>query len=51
MRWAKHVTYMGEMRNAYKTLIGNTGGMRPLGRLRYRWKGSINLDLKEGGVE
>jgi len=34
MRQAMHVTRMGEMRNAYKILIGKPEGRRPCGRPR-----------------
>jgi hypothetical protein len=33
MRWAGHVARMGEERNAYRLLVGNPEGKRPLGRL------------------
>jgi hypothetical protein len=29
MRWAVHVKYMGEMRNAYKIFVGNPEGKIP----------------------
>jgi hypothetical protein len=32
-RWVKlagHATYIGDVRNAYKTLVGNSEGKRPL---------------------
>jgi hypothetical protein len=32
MRWAGHVTCMGEMRNAYKILVIKPEGKRPHGR-------------------
>jgi hypothetical protein len=32
MRWAGHVARMGEMRNAYKILLGKPEGKRLLGR-------------------
>jgi hypothetical protein len=32
MRWAGHVARMGEMRNAYKMLVGKSEGNRSLGR-------------------
>jgi hypothetical protein len=32
MRWAVSVVSMGEMRNAWKILIGNVEGNRPFGR-------------------
>jgi hypothetical protein len=37
MRWAGHVSRMGEMRNAYKILVGKPEGKRPLGRPKRRW--------------
>jgi hypothetical protein len=35
--WAGHIAHMGEMRNAYKILIGNPQGKRPLGGSGNRW--------------
>jgi hypothetical protein len=32
MRWTGHVTDMGEKRNAYRILVGNPEGSRPLER-------------------
>jgi hypothetical protein len=29
---------MGDIRNAYKILVGIPGGKRPFGRPRHRWK-------------
>jgi hypothetical protein len=49
MRWAGHVTRMGEKRNAYMILVGNPEGKRPLGRLRRRWVGHIKMVLRERG--
>jgi hypothetical protein len=40
---------MGEMRNAYKILIGKPEGRRPCGRPRRRWEDNIRMDLKYGG--
>jgi hypothetical protein len=37
---------MGEMRNAYKILIGKPEGKRPLGRQRSRWEDNIKMALK-----
>jgi len=37
MRWVGHVAQMGQMRNAYKILVGNPEGKRPLVRPRCRW--------------
>jgi hypothetical protein len=36
MRWAGHVARKGEKRNAYRLLVGNPEGKRPLGRPRRR---------------
>jgi hypothetical protein len=49
MRWAGHVAQMGEMRNAYRILVGKPEGMRPLGRPRRRWVDNIKMDLREIG--
>jgi hypothetical protein len=40
---------MGETRNAYRILVGNPEGKRPLGRPRHRWEDNIEMDLK--GIE
>jgi hypothetical protein len=40
---------MGRKRNAYKILMGNPEGKRPLGRPRCRWVDSIKIDLREIG--
>jgi hypothetical protein len=36
MRWAGNVARTGENRNAYRILVGKSGGNRPLGRPRIR---------------
>jgi hypothetical protein len=40
---------MGEKRHAYRILIGNPEGKRPLGRPRHRWEDDIKMDLREIG--
>jgi hypothetical protein len=40
---------MGEVRNAYKILVGKPEGKRPLGRPRHRWENNIKTDLRETG--
>jgi hypothetical protein len=40
---------MGEKWNAYKILVGNPEGKRPLGRPRRRWVNNIKIDLREIG--
>jgi hypothetical protein len=37
MRWAGHVARMGEKRNAYRILMANPEGKRPLGIPRRMW--------------
>ena len=37
VRWAGHVTRMGEERGAYRVFVGKLEGKRPLGRPRHRW--------------
>jgi hypothetical protein len=43
LRWAGHVAHVGEMRNAYKTLVGKREGKKPLGRPRHRWEDNIRI--------
>jgi hypothetical protein len=45
MKWAEHVTRMGEKRNVYKLLVRKPEGKRPLGRSRCRWIDNIKMDL------
>jgi hypothetical protein len=40
---------MGEKRNAYRTLVGNPWGKKPLGRPRHRLMDYIKMDLREIG--
>jgi hypothetical protein len=40
---------MGEMRNAYRILVGKPEGKRPLGRSRRRWVDNIKMGLREIG--
>jgi hypothetical protein len=35
---------MGTKRNAYRILVGNPDGTRPLGRPRHRWVDNIKMD-------
>jgi hypothetical protein len=49
MRWAGHVARMGEVRGAYKILVGRPEGRRPLERPRHRWEDNIKMDLREIG--
>ena len=49
MRWAEHVTHMGEGRGLHRVLVGKPEGKRPLGRPRRRWEDNIKMDLQEVG--
>jgi hypothetical protein len=40
---------MGEMRNAYRLLVGKPEGRRPLRRQTLRWVDNIRMDLEEVG--
>jgi hypothetical protein len=53
MRWAGHVIGLrvGEVRNAYKILVGKPEAKRPLGRSRRRLEDNIKMYLKEIGWE
>jgi hypothetical protein len=49
MRWAGHVARNGEKRNAYRLLVVQPEGKRPLRRPRRRWVDNIRMDLGEVG--
>jgi hypothetical protein len=49
MRWAGHVARMVETRNAYRILVGNPEGKRPLGKPRRRRVDNIKIYLREIG--
>jgi hypothetical protein len=49
MRWTGHVARMGEKRYAYRLLVGNPEGKRPLGRPRHGWVDNVRMDLREVG--
>jgi hypothetical protein len=40
----------GERRNAYRILVGNPEGKRPLGKPRCRWADNIKMDLRKDEV-
>jgi hypothetical protein len=46
MRWAGHVTCMGDKRNAYRVLVGKPEGKRPLRKSRRRWEDNIKINLR-----
>jgi len=45
MRWTGRVPRMGEMRNAYKVLVGMPERRKPHGRPNRRWEDNIRMDL------
>jgi hypothetical protein len=45
MEWAWHVVYIGDIINAYKILVGNPEGNRPLGRSSPIRKDNIKTDV------
>jgi hypothetical protein len=47
--WAGHIARTGEKRNAYRILVGEPEGKRPLVRLRRRLVDNIKMDLREIG--
>jgi hypothetical protein len=49
IRWAGHITRMGEKRNAYILLVEKPEEKRPLGRPKHRWVDNITMDLEEVG--
>ena len=49
MRWAGHVTRMGEERGMYSVLVGKPEVRRPLGRPRRRCVDNIRMDVQEVG--
>jgi hypothetical protein len=51
MRWAGHVSRMGEGRCVYRVLVGKPKSKRPLGRPRRRLEDNIKLDFREIGID
>jgi len=47
MRWVGHVARTGERRGAYRVLVGEPEGKRPLERSRRRWQDTIKIHLKK----
>jgi hypothetical protein len=46
MKWAGHVARMEVKRNAYRIMMGNPEGKRPLGKPRQRLEDDIKIDLR-----
>jgi hypothetical protein len=51
MGLAEHAIRVGEVRNAYKILVGKPEGKRPLGRPGRRWEDNIRMNFREIGWE
>jgi hypothetical protein len=51
MRWARYVARMGDMRNAYRILIGKHEGKRPFERAKRRWYDNIRMNILYIGWE
>ena len=51
LNWAGHVARMEQSRDAYRVLVGNPEGKRPLRRPRYIWEDNIKMNLKEAGYD
>jgi hypothetical protein len=49
MRWAGHLARIGGKMNAYRILVRNPEGRRPLERPRGRRVDNIKMDLREIG--
>jgi hypothetical protein len=49
MRWAGHVTCMGERKDLYRGLVGKREGKRPLGRPKRRCEDNSKMNLQEVG--
>jgi hypothetical protein len=46
LRLAEHTVCMGERRGAFRVLVGQPEGRRPLGISRRRWEGNIKMHLR-----
>jgi hypothetical protein len=51
MRCVGNVICMGDMRNAYRILVGTPEGKRALGRRGCRWENNIRMNLRVIGWE
>jgi hypothetical protein len=51
MRWAGHVSRMGEGKGVYRVLVGRPEDRRPLGRPGRRWEDNIKMVLREIGID
>jgi hypothetical protein len=49
LRWAGHVARIGEMRGAYRALVGKLEERRQFERPSRRWEDNIKMDIREVG--
>jgi hypothetical protein len=49
MRWAGHITGLGEIRGVYRVMVRKPEGKRQLGIPRRRWQDNIKMDLNKVG--
>jgi hypothetical protein len=49
IRWAGHITPIGERRGVYRVLVEKSEGKRPLGRQKDRCEDNIKTDIQEVG--
>jgi hypothetical protein len=47
MIWARRTACLGRSRGAYRVLVGESEGKRPLVRPRRRWEDNIKMDLQD----
>jgi hypothetical protein len=50
MRLVGHVACLGEIRDAYRVMLGRSEGKRPLGRPRRRWEDNIKRGSSRSGM-
>jgi hypothetical protein len=50
MRWVGYVARMVETNYAYRILVGNPEGKRPLGRTRRTWVNNIKMNLRRNRI-
>jgi len=51
VKWAGHVSCMGDRRGGCRVLVGRFEGGKPLGRPRRRWEDNISMNFQEMGWE
>jgi hypothetical protein len=49
IEWVEHVARMEEKEKAYRILVGEAEGKRPVERPRRRWEGNIKINFREMG--